>query len=208
VSSLDLTAAGIIRYFSIALWATLYLTYTSIFGVRLQSWDYNNPGHCYNTHKISTSNAKHPYVDNIYIAITCLYVFVTLINAAAKLSPLSLLESRRRMAATKGSLIELFPRERPLKGRSLREQSLKEHRNSVVTQYLVLNIAFVQFPLHAYSIFTLRRSNESQLNSGNDEQTWGFSQVGAMVLLAPNLIGIVIAVNSECYFLIISAKYM
>jgi hypothetical protein len=203
VSSLDSTAAGIIRYFSIALWATLYLTYTSLFGVRLQSWDYNNPGHCYNTYHLSTPNADHPYVDDIYIAITCLYVFGTLFVAATKLTPLSSLEILRRMVATNGSLREPFLRERSLRG-----QSLREARNSGFTQYIVLSVAFAQFPLHAYSTFTLRSSNESLLNSSNNEQTWGSSQIGAMVLLAPNLIGIVIAVNIECYFLIISAKYM
>jgi hypothetical protein len=210
VSSLDLSAAGIIRYVSIALWATLYLTYTSLFGVRLQSWDYNSPGHCYSTNRLSTRNADHPFVDHIYIAFTCLYVFVSLLLAAMKPNYLGFLLQTVEFAGSpsKQSLKELLLKQRSLKelilelrspkGLFPHKESLEKLRNSVFIQYTVICVAFLQFPLHAYSIFTLRRSNESLLNNGNNEQAWGFSQVGAMILLAPNLIGIFFAVKSKC----------
>ncbi|KAE8445340.1 hypothetical protein EG329_013462 [Mollisiaceae sp. DMI_Dod_QoI] len=198
--SLDSTAAGIIRYVAIALWAILYLTYTSIFGVRLKSWDYDNPGHCYNTNHLSAPTANHPYVDNIYIAVTCLYVFTTLLVAVMRFNymvPLELLRYgvAERGRVRKGGLRGLFLI--ILRGRSLKEGSLNEHKMSATTQYMLLGVAFAQFPLHTYTIFTLRRSNESLLNGSHDEQTWGFSQVGAVVLLAPNLINITIAVKKQ-----------
>ncbi|KUJ08104.1 uncharacterized protein LY89DRAFT_789337 [Mollisia scopiformis] len=197
VSSLDSSVAGTIRYLSIALWAILYLTYTSLFGVRLQSWDYNNPGHCYNTHRLSTPNAKHPLVDDIYISFTCLYVFYTLIIAAFKLSPFWVYNFSFQLLAS--SIGQDLPKEsrrkRSPKKLSKSKRSLKDLQDNNFLQYSVISVAFLQFPLHAYSTFTLRRSNESLLNSSNVEQAWGFSQVGAMVLLAPNLIGIIIAVH-------------
>lgn len=52
---------------------------------------------------------------------------------------------------------------------------------------MALGIAALQFPLHLYSVFTLRASNEHLLNSGNTEQQWGFGQIVAVVILGQNL---------------------
>jgi hypothetical protein len=65
---------------------------------------------------------------------------------------------------------------------------------------LVLEFAFLQFPLHAYSVITLRRSNDSLLISGITEQEWGFGQVSAMILLAPNIVGIVVGITGELHY--------
>jgi hypothetical protein len=40
-----------------------------------------------------------------------------------------------------------------------------------------LNVAALKFPLHVYSVFALRTSNEGLLSSGSSEKEWGFSQV-------------------------------
>jgi hypothetical protein len=58
----------------------------------------------------------------------------------------------------------------------------------LVNSSWVLSVAMLQFPLHAYSIFTLRASNEKLLRSGNMEQQWGFGQIAAILLLGSNLI--------------------
>jgi len=60
--------------------------------------------------------------------------------------------------------------------------------------FLVLAVAFLQFPLHAYSVLTLRKSNEGLLASGSTEQKWGFGQVSALILLAPNAVGVIVGV--------------
>ncbi|MCJ1409404.1 hypothetical protein MMC19_003485 [Ptychographa xylographoides] len=65
----------------IVVFAILYLTFTIRFGIALKSWDDNVPGHCYDTALIALPNASHPYVDNIYVAITCFYLFCVFVNA-------------------------------------------------------------------------------------------------------------------------------
>jgi hypothetical protein len=134
----------------ILLWSTLYVIYTCLFGVRLRSWDYITVGRCYNTHNIALPQAKHPYVDNIYLSITCLYVFLTL------------------GIAFSAALDDQF-----------------------WSAYMVLFVAAMQYPLHLYSIFTLRASNESLLASGTTEQQWGFGQIVAVILLGTNLVVLV-----------------
>ena len=45
-----------------------------MFGIRLNDWNDNIPGRCYSTSGISSSNAKHPFVDKIYLGVTSFYV--------------------------------------------------------------------------------------------------------------------------------------
>lgn len=59
------------------------------------------------------------------------------------------------------------------------------------SEYLVLICAALQFPLHVYSIFTLRANNEGLLSAGSTEREWGFGQIVAMMLLAPNIMTLV-----------------
>jgi hypothetical protein len=62
-------------------------------------------------------------------------------------------------------------------------ERLKRFFSSVLEdQIIVLLTALVQLPLHAYTLFALRASNEKYL-SGESENTWGFGQVVALVLL-------------------------
>jgi hypothetical protein len=71
----------IYRYNGVLIFSTLYLIFAIIFGKRLEEWDYNVPGACYNTHLIAESHASHPFVDRIYLGITCYYMFGILIGA-------------------------------------------------------------------------------------------------------------------------------
>jgi hypothetical protein len=61
----------------------------------------------------------------------------------------------------------------------------------VISSFIVLNVAAFQFPLHVYSIFALRASNEALLSSGITEQQWGFGQIVAMILLGTNIVVLV-----------------
>lgn len=54
-----------------------------------------------------------------------------------------------------------------------------------------LSVAMLQCPLHIYSVFALRASNERYLEERRAEREWGFGQVAAMVLLGGNVLQIV-----------------
>lgn len=53
--------------------ALLYLIFVISFGVHLGQWDGETPGRCYIAH--------HPYVDRIYLGLTCLYPSMALFLA-------------------------------------------------------------------------------------------------------------------------------
>jgi hypothetical protein len=145
------------------LWAVLYLVYTSIFDKRLQSWNWNSPGHCYNPHKTSLANASHPTVDYIYIGLTCLYLFASLFAVVMV-----------------GGVGEIYP-----------DPYCPQGCCQVISSFMVLTVAAFQFPLHVYSIFALRASNEALLSSGAPEQQWGFGQIVAIILLGTNIVVLV-----------------
>jgi heme/copper-type cytochrome/quinol oxidase subunit 4 len=137
----------------------------------LKGWNWNIGGHCYNPHKISLPTASHPYVDNIYIGMTCFYVFGSLTWASR--------------------LVNLYL---PI---LLTIYGVKQHRvrlfNKVggrAAEAVVLMVAALQLPLHLYSLLALRASNEKLLNSGTTEQEWGFGQVVAVMLLGSNVLGL------------------
>jgi hypothetical protein len=54
-------------------------------------------------------------------------------------------------------------------------------------QYAILAIAMLQCPLHIYSIFALRASNEHYLEGGSEKE-WGLGQIAAVVLLGGNIL--------------------
>lgn len=62
---------------------------------------------------------------------------------------------------------------------------------------LVLSLAMVQYPVHGYMLFALRHSNEAYL-SGDSENSWGFGQVVALVLVAATIMDCVRSIISKC----------
>ena len=68
----------VVRLLLIGLFAILYLAFSIRFGIALKGWDDSLPGHCYDSARIALPDASHPYVDNIYLSITCFYLFVML----------------------------------------------------------------------------------------------------------------------------------
>lgn len=57
----------------------------------------------------------------------------------------------------------------------------------VSTSSTVLTLALAQYPLHLYSVLALRISNQHLL-AGESENTWGFGQIVALVMLAQTFI--------------------
>jgi hypothetical protein len=68
----------ITRYISIVIFGVLFLVFTILFGISLNNWDDEVPGHCYNARGIAAPGSDHPTVDAIYIGITCFYMLSTL----------------------------------------------------------------------------------------------------------------------------------
>lgn len=52
---------------------------------------------------------------------------------------------------------------------------------------VVIVAAMMQYPLHCYMLLALRNSNQLYL-SGESENTWGFGQVVALVLLGSTIL--------------------
>ncbi|KAK0710058.1 hypothetical protein B0T26DRAFT_679387 [Lasiosphaeria miniovina] len=50
-----------------------------MFANALHGWDYDVPGGCYHTRLVAPDAAVHPYVDRIYLAVTCFYTFIVII---------------------------------------------------------------------------------------------------------------------------------
>ena len=182
--------------------ALLYLVFVIQFGVHLGQWDGETPGRCYNSRRLALPNARHPYVDRIYLGITCLYMFVALSLA------LQLAISRckvdpawgKRRSALVDVLIRFCTSSTRIYDRSstftfvgnwLDGQGL----TSVIWYPLkvstalpqanpALGLAMLQFPLHLYFIISLRLTDEPLLSNGNDESEWGFGQIYTLIMSA------------------------
>lgn len=69
------------RYFSIAIFMMLYLTFDIMFAIRLNNWDDSTPGQCYSTSRIALPDGLHPDGDRIYLVLTSFYCFTLLTGA-------------------------------------------------------------------------------------------------------------------------------
>lgn len=182
---------GYTRLFLIVTWATLFTAYGGVFLSRLQKWD---PLHCYQTSAIALPASRHPYIDTIYVAMTLTFIILSFCYAVF----LSLVLQSKR--------IKKFQRQRHIDLFSMPSSLLRRHGDSLIgvsvtqLQYSILSIAMLQCPLHIYSIFALRASNERYLEDGAEEREWGFGQIAAIVLLGGNLLQVVDGVASMLCF--------
>lgn len=69
-----------VRYISIGIFGIFYIAFTIMLGIRLNQWNDRIPGQCFNASKIALPNARHPYVDQIYLGVTSFYLFGLLLN--------------------------------------------------------------------------------------------------------------------------------
>ncbi|QKX62216.1 uncharacterized protein TRUGW13939_09375 [Talaromyces rugulosus] len=191
----------------------LYLAFVIMFGMKLKTWDDDIPGQCYNADRISDSTSSHPYVDNIYLSLTCLYFVVSmglclqvpmlpshdiLTKTGKDISAdLGIFQENKQLSSTDVGLlfvigvINVLSTKLPPKLRQLCDlfvESVKQ-LNYVVTdnKFSVLLLALVQYPLHTYMLIALREGNDKLLD-GDSENYWGFGQVVALILLASSLL--------------------
>ena len=66
------------RYALIFIWAALYLAYTALFAKRMQSWNWNSPGHCYSSNPQGSGFLSSP---GNWAAIFSSHVFISLLLA-------------------------------------------------------------------------------------------------------------------------------
>jgi hypothetical protein len=154
----DAQSKRLSRFLSIALFAALYLAFVIVFGVRLNQWDYKTTRMCYNTKATSHSTDAHPWADRVYLGITCSFFYVALSGAL---------------------MFEAVPLN-PM------TSSVEEEMNERST--VVLTLVMLQFPVHLYFVIALRATNQSLLQGGSEESSWGFGQTVAMVMLGGTLI--------------------
>jgi hypothetical protein len=157
----------ITRIIAIGAFSILYLIFVIIFGEKLGTWNLNVPGSCYNTYLLAKSDARHPYVDKIYLGVTTFYMFSILVcsiifSTDAAESSLSTKETSRN---------QNYP------GRRVTRFIFIFYRFSVLT------VALVQYPVHLYSVIAIRSANKPML-VGESENSLGFGQIVALVMLA------------------------
>lgn len=170
------------RHLVVIIWSCLYLGYTIAFGIRLRSWDDEKPGQCYITSSVSASGASHPYVDNVYISVTCFFVIASL-YAALGFNDASFNHTRytaRILAACERGLQQLEDLDCTNAGFAVLGLALLVPQRYGVTppaftedpdgkQITALLIALLQYPVHLYFVFALRAANDSHLTQGNIE---------------------------------------
>jgi hypothetical protein len=190
------------RIVLMAVFGLLYLVFAILFGVHLSRWDDNIPGRCYNSSHLALPNAHHPYVEKIYLGVTCLYMFSMLLVA------LTLAISRCKSDPTWGkrpsALADLVIKVCKLcawiydissqfthLGNWVDQQGLKnimwypfKIQIALARANPVLTVAMLQLPLHLYFIIRLRLTNEPLLSNGSDENQWGFGQIYALTISA------------------------
>ncbi|OTB01045.1 hypothetical protein M426DRAFT_323828 [Hypoxylon sp. CI-4A] len=184
-----------IRESLIIVFIILHLAFVVLFDRKLQSWDDDVPGSCFNTSNISTPEATHPYVDRIYLSLTSLYFYAIFLSCIPTVTS----KSRAATSISASPRTGQRKRRRPdldhfmglmlgiTEGTSGRSTLNAQTIGQLTFSMSVLLVAILQFPLHTYMLFTLRNSNEGYL-SGDSENVWGFGQVVALALVASVLL--------------------
>lgn len=200
--------------------------------MHLRAWNLTTTGSCYNTRLIAALNAKHPIVDQIYLGVTCFYMFAALyisigvdeaIEMTAKKLPTRLQDLQLELPNPVRDLLAAVTAFRnrlheiqlegsawvqdlhaPMMGvensRLYSEllfgaflpqtETTKEEATAftlATTRRTALSLALAQYPLHLYNVFALRASNQHLL-IGESENTWGFGQIVALVMLVQTFV--------------------
>jgi hypothetical protein len=180
------------RYTVIYIFAILYVIYIILFGIRLRSWNLSVQGHCFDTSLTATPSSTHPGVDYAYLVVTCFYAYASLIAAFV----LHKDEEHHGIGIEAGEGLSETP---DFCSRRGAETQAEEATDKVVkrmmvrrdkTERYVLTIAFLQYPVHVWSIFALRAANNNVLTAGKEEQEWGFGQIFAIMTLGGNIISL------------------
>jgi hypothetical protein len=149
----------------------------------------------------------HSLGDRVYLAITCGYFFLSLIFCGLvalgtlpqihEYPVLEFITAQQESQSIRGHMSAALSEAATL----LREKGLlpktprvfrNRHKSLKVwtmpsPKLIILSLAMIQYPVHIYAVFTLRRTNESLLK-GDSENYWGFGQIVALVLLASSVL--------------------
>ncbi|KUL84429.1 hypothetical protein ZTR_08799 [Talaromyces verruculosus] len=163
------------RSVMIALFICLYIVFIVLFGFRLNNWNDKVPGHCYYyAVRIPFPNLLHPpLTDILYLTSTC----ISFSNSMGFCGAISSSPNPQRMYA---QAAQRFPNKKIMKPLPL---MLAPHDYKA----LLLLLATFQYAIHIYMIFAMRAANEHHLK-GDSENSWGFGQVVAMVLLGSSVL--------------------
>lgn len=159
------------RSVMIALFICLYIAFIRLFGMELNKWNDKVPGHCYYAVVIPFLNRLHPLTDILYLTSTSMSFF----NSMGFCGEIYFSSSKlQRIYAQR------FPNKRIIK---LLTPMLAPYDYKA----LLLLLATFQYVIHIYMIFAMRAANEHHLK-GDSENSWGFGQVVAMVLLGSSVL--------------------
>lgn len=164
---------------AIGVFSALYLAFTITFGITLNKWDSNVTGSCYITRGISAPTAEHPYVDKVYLIVTSIFVFFVIYVALSPLLDMKFAHSY--LSESPSTALILGPL------RIFWDDTYWDELNQSKQEAAIMLPLLFQYPLHLYFIITLRRWN-ADLLVGDSEDTWGFGQIVALVLLAPTIL--------------------
>lgn len=186
----------------VVVFGILYLVFVILFGISLGQWDNKVSGRCYDSHYLALPNAQHPYVDQIYLGVTCLYMFSVLILSST--IAISRCEIDPAWGKTRSALANVVIKACRFYNKITNQSFMSKqtthwadrHGLHSVLWYPfkfqialtranpILTAAMFQLPLHLYFIIRLRLSNEPLLSNSSDESEWGFGQVYALVMTA------------------------
>jgi hypothetical protein len=65
----------------VLVFAILYLVFLIILEVRLNKWNEEEPGKCYNWHLTTSPHARHPNAEKTYVAVTGVWMLVSVFSA-------------------------------------------------------------------------------------------------------------------------------
>ena len=66
------------RHLSLYLYIVLFFALAVLLGVRLNEWNDDEEGHCYNSYLVTASENDHPSSDKIYLAFTSTWMLLSL----------------------------------------------------------------------------------------------------------------------------------
>ncbi|RTE75530.1 hypothetical protein BHE90_010012 [Fusarium euwallaceae] len=193
------------RTLAIIAYICIFLSFSVVFGVRLNDWDENVAGHCYNTGLISLEYDPHPSSDMIYLGVTCFYSICALLSCYRSGFAIPAL-ARLLMRPFQSDPIQRFIRKLGNPSRlkntyyfvagalgftGLRQLfgyfALLAHPRPEYRAWALMPLAMGQYPLHLYMAIAIRKGNERFLE-GDSENNWGFGQIVALVLCAATCI--------------------
>ena len=67
------------RHLGLYMYVVLFFALSVLLGVRLNEWDDEEEGHCYNSHLVTASQDDHPGADKTYLGFTAAWMLLSLI---------------------------------------------------------------------------------------------------------------------------------